>query len=158
MQAISANSGPSASRPTGLAVSAGSQFSSLTIFPLFHAAWLFAAGIAIANWLWLRPGIVLIALVLTVALCGLAACCAQRVAWFPLATLWVLLGAWCAEMEPHPAPAPALAALSDGLLRTVDGTVVDAGPVRGEMEQDLNDNDSSEPASAEPGQQPSQGI
>jgi competence protein ComEC len=28
--------------------------------------------------------------------------------------------------------------LSDGLLRTVEGTIVDAGPVRGEMEQDLD--------------------
>ena len=55
-----------------------------------------------------------------------------------MALLWLLLGAWCAEMEPQPAPAPALAGLSDGLLRTVEGTVVDAGPVRGELEQDLD--------------------
>ena len=50
-----------------------------------------------------------------------------------MACLWLLLGAWCAEMEPHPAPAAALAALSDGLMRTVEGTVVDAGPVRSEV-------------------------
>ncbi len=59
-------------------------------------------------------------------------------------------------MEPHPAPAPALAALSDGLLRTVEGTVVDTGPVRGEIEQNLNDRDSAEPSvtalTAEPAQ------
>jgi len=39
-----------------------------------------------------------------------------------------MLGAWCAEMEP--APALTIAALSDGLLRTVEGTVIGARPVR----------------------------
>jgi competence protein ComEC len=129
----------------------------LSAIPLFHAAWLFAAGIAATHWLWLRPSLVLVALALTAALCGLAALRAQRMVWLPLAVLWLLLGAWCAWMEPYPAPAPALAALSDGLLRTVEGTVVDAGPVRGEVEQNLNDNDSADPANA-PQQQPSQRI
>jgi competence protein ComEC len=107
--------------------------------PLFHAAWLFAAGIGVANLLWLRPGMVLIAILLTMALCGVAALGAQRVAWLPLAALWLLLGAWSAEMEPHPAPAPALAALSDGLMRSVEGTVVDAGPVRTATEQSVDE-------------------
>src|ERR1039458_2300694 len=93
--------------------------------PLFHAAWLFAAGIAVAGWLWLRPPVVLIALALAGLLCCVAALRAQRVVWVPLSLLWLLLGVWCAEMEPQPAPAPALAALSDGLLRTVEGVVVD---------------------------------
>ncbi|MGD0292230.1 MAG: ComEC/Rec2 family competence protein [Terracidiphilus sp.] len=118
--------------------------------PLFHAAWLFAVGIAVTQFLWLRPSLVLIALVLAAVLCGVAAFRAQRFTWLPLAALWLLLGAWCAWMEPHPAPAPALAALSDGLLRTVEGAVVDAGPVRGETEQNLD-----EPASV---QRPSQRI
>jgi competence protein ComEC len=56
-------------------------------------------------------------------------------------------------MEPHPAPAPALAALSDGLLRTVEGTVSDAGPVRFEIEQNLD-----EPAAGITEQRPSQRI
>jgi competence protein ComEC len=110
----------------------------LSQIPLFHATWLFAAGITVAHWLWLRPSSVLIALFPVAALAVLAAFRAERIAWLPLAALWVLLGAWCAEMEPHPAPAPALAALSDGLLRTVEGTVVDSGPVRSEIEQDLD--------------------
>jgi competence protein ComEC len=122
--------------------------------PLFHAAWLFAVGITVTHWLYPRPSFVLIALALTVVLCGVAAFRAQRLVWLPLAALWLLLGAWCAWMEPHPAPAPALAALSDDLLRTVEGTVVDAGPVRGETEQNLD-----EPASTQgPAQQPSQRI
>jgi competence protein ComEC len=82
---------------------------------------------------------VLIALALVAALCGVAAVRAQRIAWLPLAVLWLLLGAWCAEMEPHPAPAPRLAALSDGLLRTVEGTVADTGPVRTETEQNVGE-------------------
>ncbi len=107
--------------------------------PLFHAAWLFAVGIAVTEFFWLRPSLALIALALVAMLCGVAAFRAQRIVWLPLAVLWLLLGAWCAEMEPHPAPAPALAALSDGLLRTVEGIVVDAGPVRGETEQNLDE-------------------
>src|ERR1035441_3152694 len=112
--------------------------------PLFHAAWLFAVGIAVTHWLYLRPSFVLIALALTAVLCGVAAFRAQRLVWLPLTSLWLLLGAWCAWMEPHPAPAPALAALSDGLLRTVEGTVVDAGPIRGAAEQNLDEPDSTQ--------------
>jgi competence protein ComEC len=122
--------------------------------PLFHAAWLFAAGIAIAEFLYLRPSLVLVALGMVAVLCCVAAVRAQRVAWLPLAVLWMLLGAWCAQMEPHPAPAPALAQLSDGLLRTVEGTVVDAGPVRGETEENLDEPQLSQ----SPAQQPSQRI
>ncbi len=113
-------------------------FSGIAANPLFHAAWIFALGIAAANFLYLRPSWLLIALALSAILCGLAAFRAQRIAWLPLAMVWLLLGCWCAEMEPHPAPAPQLAALSDGLLRTVEGTVTEAGPVRGEVEQSLD--------------------
>ena len=119
----------------------------LTAVPLFHAAWLFAAGIALAGRLWLQPSVVLIALALTAAVCVVAALRGQRVVWLPLAALWLLLGAWCGEMEPHPAPAPALATLSDGLLRTVEGTVTGTGPVRTEMEQNVG-----EPSAASPSQ------
>jgi competence protein ComEC len=125
----------------------------LSAVPLFHAAWLFAVGIALAQWFWLRPSLVLIALELVAILCCVAAVRAQRIAWLPLAALWLLLGAWCAEIEPQPAPAPALAALSDGLLRTVEGTVVDAGPVRGEREQNLD-----APVAEMEAQRPSQRI
>jgi competence protein ComEC len=126
--------------PTPAQPSAG-----LTAVPLFHAAWLFAAGIALAGRLWLQPSVVLIALALTAAVGGLAALRGQRVVWLPMAALWLLLGAWCGEMEPQPAPAPALAALSDGLLRTVEGTVAGTGPVRSELEQNVG-----EPSAASP--------
>jgi competence protein ComEC len=118
--------------------------------PLFHAAWIFAAGITLTHWLLLRPSVVLVALVLLALICALAAFRAQRVAWFSLAALWCVLGAWCGEMEPQPAAAPAVAVRSDGLLRTVEGTVVDAGPVRSEAEENLD-----KPAAATEQQRPS---
>ena len=120
--------------------------SGLRAVPLFHAAWLFAAGIAVASRLWLRPTLLLIALALVAALCIVAAMRTQRVAWVPLAALWLMLGAWCGEMEPRPAPSPELAALSDGLLRTVEGTVVDAGPVRTELEQNVDERSLTAPS------------
>lgn len=106
--------------------------------PLFHAAWLFAGGIVITAALWMSPGTLLVGLVAASIACGAAALRAQRMAWLPMALLWVVLGAWCAEMEPHPAPAAQLLSLSDGLLRTVEGTVTSAGPVRREAEQSVD--------------------
>jgi competence protein ComEC len=114
--------------------------------PLFHAAWLFALGVVLTRFAWLRPGHVLVGMALVAVLCGVAAVRAQRLAWVVLAPLWVLLGTWCAEMEPHPAPAPVVSALSDGLLRTVEGTVMDAGPVRGDREDNA---DQTAPAAAQ---------
>jgi competence protein ComEC len=115
--------------------------------PLFCAACLFAAGIACSRLVWLRPSLVLVALALAAALACLAAQRALRIAWVPLAVLWLLLGDWCALMQPQPAPAPALASLSDDLLRTVEGTVVDTGPIRSETEMNVD-----EPALEEPTQ------
>lgn len=104
----------------------------VTVLPLFHAAWLFALGTAFSHAAWLRPSIMLVALCPTVFLCIVAALRAHRIVWIPLAALWILVGAWCAEMEPQPAPSTDILTLSDGLLRTVEGTVVDAAPMRTE--------------------------
>lgn len=134
--------GPSVSPPASAGLS-----SQPNAVPLFHAAWLFAGGIALTQGAWLRPSLVLVALVPVALLCCIAAFKAQRIVWLPVAVLWCLLGAWCAEMEPHPAPAPAVAALSDGLLRTVEGTVTDAEPVRIETEESVD-----EPAGDAPSQ------
>jgi len=120
--------------------------SGLSTAPLFHAAWLFACGILITRSIWLRPSLVFLAVIAVVFLCCVAALRALRLAWLPLALLWVLLGAWCGLMEPQPAPSPALAALSDNLLRTVEGTIVDAAPVRAEIEQN-DDEPVAEPPS-----------
>ena len=120
----------------------------LTTVPLFHAAWLFAAGILVASRVWLAPPLVLILLVLVAGLCAVAVGRgghAQGIVGLPLAVLWMLLGAWCGEMEPQPAPAPELVRLSDGLLRSVEGTVVDAGPMRTELEQNVDEASATEP-------------
>ena len=115
-----------------------------TVIPLFHAAWLFAIGIATTHWAWMRPSIALVALAPLALLCGVAALRAQRIAWFPLAALWWLLGAWCAEMAPQPTPSQSILVLSDGLLRTIEGTVIDAAPMRAERIDNVDERSSDE--------------
>ncbi|HEY1768088.1 MAG TPA: ComEC/Rec2 family competence protein [Terracidiphilus sp.] len=127
----------------------GQSAAAVRAVPLFHAAWLFAAGILLAHWLWLRPSLILLAVILLATLSVVAAFRAQRIVWAPLAVLWLLLGAWCALMEPQPAPAPVLAALSDDLLRTVDGTVVATATVRIESEQDQDIDEPSSDSSSQ---------
>ena len=118
----------------------------LSAAPLFHAAWLFALGIIIAKCIWLPPSLDLLALPPLAAFCALAALRAQRIAWLPVGLLWLLLGAWCAEMQPQPAPSRPLDALSDGLLRTIDGAVADTGPLRIESEQNVDGPSIAEPS------------
>jgi competence protein ComEC len=164
MHSQSATLGPSGGAPAppaGNPVAANRQHAAFPTglhrwgdLPLFHAAWLFALGIVLAKLIWLRPPLVLLGLLLIAVLCGVTAVRAQRLAWFALVPLWILLGAWCAEMEPQPTPAPILAALSDGLLRTVEGTITNAGPVRREIESD----DTEEPTSSAPQEKPTQRI
>ena len=136
MQSESESTGPLPLRPTAGA---------LTLVPLFHAAWLFATGIAIAHFVWLRPSLLLLSLAPVAALCCLAAWRAQQIVWFPLAILWSLSGAWCAEMEPQPSASKPLAALSDGLLRSVEGSIVAAGPVRDVSPEGTDESDAEEP-------------
>ena len=118
--------------------------------PLFHAAWLFAAGIVLAHGLWLRPSLVLIAISLVAALSILAAFRAPRIALAAGRRPPVVAWRRCSETQPHPALAQPLASLSDGLLRSVEGTVIDASPLRTEIIQNLSD-----PA---PTEQPSQRV
>ena len=55
---------------TSAQTSDGPAAAGLSAVPLFHAAWLFAAGIAATHWLWLRPSLVLVALALAAGLCA----------------------------------------------------------------------------------------
>jgi competence protein ComEC len=66
---------------------------------------------------------------------------APRVAWLPIGAMWLLLGWWSAEDQPEPALTAATTALADGLLRTVEGVVEDAGPVRTMGAQTFEDSD-----------------
>lgn len=112
--------------------------------PLFHAAWLFAVGIALAHWVWLRPSLVLTTLALMSTLCGFSAIRVQRIMWVPLAVGWCLLGAWCGLMEQRPATAAEVASLSDGLMRRLEGTIVDVAPIRKQTVQNVNDDHASD--------------
>ena len=107
--------------------------------PFFHAAWLFALGILLAQWQWLRPGWLLIALSLIFALTLFSVLRAPRLALPLAATLILLLGAWSAELEPHPTPSSQIASLANGLIRTTEGTVIDAGPMRGASEENIDE-------------------
>ena len=80
---------------------------------------------------------------------------AWRVAWFPLAALWVLLGAWCATIAPQPAPSPDVRELADGLMRTMEGEVVDATPVRTDTDDAASEEErlNAPPSIAQPSQQ-----
>ncbi len=113
--------------------------------PLFLAASFFAAGVIVTRTFYLPPSRLLIALAVLVILCGFAAFRAPRIAKAPMALLWILLGAWCAEMEVRPAPESALLAVSDGLLRTVEGTITSAGPVRNQTSPEDVEDSGAEP-------------
>lgn len=104
--------------------------------PLFHAAWLFAAGVVLGRVMWLRPGLLFAGLLLLMAICAWTALAALRLRWLSLAALWILLGLWCAQMQPAPAPVPEVMNASDGLLRTVEGVVNDAGLLRTDAGQE----------------------
>ncbi len=103
------------------------QAPGLDAVPLFHAAWLFAAGIVVSRaGSGCGPALLLIALAL-VRHCVLWQRCARSALpgcrWRRCGFCWARgAGRW----SRTPRAAPALAALSDGLLRTVEGTVVDA--------------------------------
>lgn len=126
------------------------------ILPLFPAACLLAVGIVLTQWIDLPPSFVLLAVASLGAVSLLAGWRAQRAAWLPLALLWLLLGYWCARMEPQPAASPALMPYVNGLTRTVEGTVVDAAPLRVAAEEPApEDSANKEPASVA---QPTQRI
>jgi competence protein ComEC len=108
----------------------GRRMTGLHAAPFFHAAWLFAAGILLSHWFWWRPGWLLLALLLLALLFLIALWRARRMMLPVLAIFVCLLGALSAELEPQPAPSSTISDFSDGLLRTVEGTVVSVSPLR----------------------------
>lgn len=118
----------------------------LEAVPLFHAAWLFGLGIVLAHVHWRPSTVLLIAICLLLCITAIAVLRAPRLTLISLALVWIVLGAWCAQMEPQPAPAPELLSLSDGLLRTVEGTVVRAGAVRTEADEDVQPDERTAPS------------
>jgi competence protein ComEC len=119
--------------------SAAPKFAGADAIPLSLAACLFALGIIATQHGYVPAARILASITALIILCVIASLRAQRVAWIAMSLVWVLLGAWCAEMEPQPSPVPALLALSDGLMRTVEGTVTNAGPIRSQIDQGIGE-------------------
>ena len=91
--------------------------------PLLAAAIWFALGEVMARNR--QPAVVL--LMALTALAGLALVGLRRslrVSIFPVAALWMVVGMWCAEIQPVPLPQTALQSYADGLSRQVRGRVV----------------------------------
>ena len=107
----------------------------LPFAPLFYAAILFVAGVFLAQVFYLRFGGLLAALLLLAAVSIWSAIQVPRLGWLPLSLLWICLGFWTSETAVQPAPSQPVRALQDGLLRTVEGTVVSAEPLTAETEE-----------------------
>ena len=125
---------------------------SAALIPLFYAALLFLAGIVLAHHQYLRPGLLLAGLLPLGIVAALAIWKAPRLTLLPIGAIWLVLGIWSGETEPGPTSNPAIAQLSDGLLRTVEGTVTDSGPLHSREAGD-EDSDSQESLDKTSGEQ-----
>ncbi|HZD44946.1 MAG TPA: ComEC/Rec2 family competence protein [Acidobacteriaceae bacterium] len=98
--------------------------------PLLFAALAFAAGILITSRYWFTPAWLGIATLLEGLLAAAAARWKPRVALWPLAATWLLLGGFAAEMQPRPAPQTELRHLAQNEPVTLTGTIERASPIR----------------------------
>jgi competence protein ComEC len=98
--------------------------------PLLFAALAFAAGILITSHYWFTPAWLAIATLLEGLLATAAARWHPRVALWPLAATWLLLGGFAAEMQPHPAPQTELRHLAQNEPVTLTGTIERVSPIR----------------------------
>jgi competence protein ComEC len=95
--------------------------------PALLAAAGFASGILLSQMVWQPPVILLAATLLCIGVTFIALQRAPRIAWLPVAAVWVCAGLWCVEMQPMPSPQSELLHYADGLSRTVSGRVVRSG-------------------------------
>jgi len=98
--------------------------------PLLFVAVCFSFGIFVTTFAWLSPVLLLFELLLSCVLCLLAIYKAHRISLVPLGTVFLLLGALCAEVAPRPDPQIQLRLLADGTQRMIEGTVTRLGPAR----------------------------
>jgi len=98
--------------------------------PLLFAALAFAAGILITNRYWFTPAWLGIATLLEGLLAAAATRWKPHIALWPLATTWLLLGGFAAEMQPRPAPQTELRHLAQNEPVTLTGTIERATPIR----------------------------
>ena len=123
--------------------------STITLVPLFYASLLFITGITLGHAIYLRPAYLLAGLAPLAVIAVWAILRAGRLAWLPIALVWIVLGAWCVQTEPQPVASLAVTSLADGLLRTVEGTVTAAGSLHPATPQAEEDPDAP-PAEANP--------
>src|SRR5271166_3403581 len=100
------------------------------IAPALFGTVCFAVGILFAHFYWCLPGLLLASLVGMFAASAFASQCVPRLAWPPVAVVYVLLGILCSEIAPAVNPQRQLALLADNTPRMVEGEVVRLGPVR----------------------------
>ncbi len=98
--------------------------------PLLFAAVCFSCGIFAERLVWLMPALLLFGFLLCSIVALFAAYKAHGVSLLPLGAAFLLLGAFCAEVAPRPAPQTQLVQLADGTQRVIEGTVIRLGPLR----------------------------
>lgn len=98
--------------------------------PLLFAALAFIAGILITNRYWFTPAWLGIATLLEGLLAAVTMRWKSRIALWPLAATWLLLGGFAAEMQPRPAPQTELRHLAQNKPVTLTGTIERAIPIR----------------------------
>jgi competence protein ComEC len=91
--------------------------------PLLFAALCFALGIVIAK-SWHPIVALLLAILLLLPLIFLGLRNRARTAVLSVATLWMVVGLWCAEIQPSPPSQQTLLSYADGLSRTVRGRII----------------------------------
>jgi competence protein ComEC len=97
---------------------------------LYAALWL-SAGIVLAIYWWLEPGILMASGLLLALIAALAAEKANRISLLPLACCWMLLGVLLSEVEPAPDPQSQLRLIADsGGSTVVEGQVTRTTPPR----------------------------
>ncbi len=97
---------------------------------LYGAVWL-CAGIVLAGYTWIAPGLLIGAILLVALLCVVASLMALRVALLPLAGLWLLVGLLLSEIEPGPDPQTQLSLIADaGDATVIYGEVTRTTPIR----------------------------
>lgn len=119
-----------------------------TMVPLFYAALLLISGITLGHALYLRPPWLIAGLLPLAAIALYTARTTPRLAWLPIAAIWITLGAWAVQTELQPAASPLAPYTADNLLRTVQGTIVAAGPRHPTQPEEDPDASDTEPSAA----------
>jgi competence protein ComEC len=98
--------------------------------PLLFTALAFAAGILITSHYWFPPARLAVATLLEALLAFVATRWRPRIALWPLAATWLLLGGFAGEMQPRPVPQTELRHMAQNKPITLTGVIDRVTPVR----------------------------